>query len=297
MDTIENIRAYVEAINEGSFAAAARKLGSSRALVSKYVSQLETLLGIKLVRTTTRSIIMTEAGEAYYNRAKDILNDYDELNAITSGEVYEPKGNLRVSMPQEFALKHIIPGLYKFTDTYPEILLDITFNNRNINLTNEGYDIALEISKNINKNVIARKITSFSYVLCASRDYLTNNGGLRTPEDLKDHNCIVDLSLDNAFLWPFKDGSKSFNIEIAPYITVNNSDACIMLSKENQGVALCPTYLVEPEIEKGQLVNVLSGWTNYDVDVYVTYPFTRSVSTKTRAFTNFVTGLFENTKY
>jgi DNA-binding transcriptional LysR family regulator len=297
MDAIENMRAFVLSIEAGSFAAAARELGTSRALISKYVGQLEESLGVRLLHRTTRSITMTEAGEAYYSRAKDLVADFDELKALTSGQDYEPKGLLRVSVPESFGTRYIAPVLPEFLSIYPEIELDISFSDRICNVVDEGYDLAVRIGEEGKNNLVSRALTRVPYFLCASPEYIGSNGGVRTPEDLTEHQCIVDRSFPDGNKWRFKSDKKNFHVTVEGKILVNSSEAARAVALKGAGITLCPSYLVEKDIASGELVLLLDGWLDYDRTVYVLYPYARSISAKTRAFVNHMRKYFENRKF
>jgi DNA-binding transcriptional LysR family regulator len=216
MDTLDLMRTFLSVVDTDSFTRAGSKLGKSKALVSKHVSELEARLGARLLHRTTRSIGVTEIGRAYYERAQQILADFDNLEDQIRSQSGTPRGLLKLTAPQTLGEMAVMDMATAFRRKYPAVELDILLADRTVDLVAEGFDVALRVATMTDSSLIARKLCSMRIPLCASPAYLERNGTPRRPEDLVQHHCIVDSNIRWRDSWRFERNGEPLVVRSAP---------------------------------------------------------------------------------
>src|SRR3954464_7131072 len=191
MDKISSMRAFVKVVEHGSFSEAARSLRMSRSAVSKYVIDLERELGAQLLNRTTRSAAPTENGRAYYERAVAILADLEEADLAVARLHAEPRGLLRINAPMSFGTLHLGPALAEFMEKYPELQIQLTLSDEQIDAVQEGFDVTLPIAELASSSLIARRLVGVQRVFCASPEYIKRRGAPEHPKELKEHDCLT----------------------------------------------------------------------------------------------------------
>ncbi len=289
MDTLTRMRAYIDVVEAEGFSAAARKVGRSKALLSKYVRELEDELGALLLNRTTRQFSLTEAGHAYYRRATEIVRDIDTLAESvreTSGDV---KGRIKLSAPRSFADVDIGHSLIDFALEYPDIVLDIRLDDRFVDLVEEGFDVAIRITRMEDSSMIARRLRPFGIRYCASPDLLEKHGTPAKPQDLAGMPCIVDTNgrwLNN---WPFATpAGEMLSVAMSGRLEVNSPLASRAAAIAGLGFAALPDFIAQPAIASGKLVAVLDDWTWQDGGIYAVYPHRRYLPAKIRVFVDYL---------
>ena len=203
MDQLAALRAFVAVAEAQSFSSAARALRIAKSAVSRQVSDLESDLGARLLHRTTRSLSLTEAGRAYFERATRILADLDDANRAVGELQAAPRGRLRISAPMSFGFLHLMPALSDFMARYPDVVVDLAMNDRFVDLVDEGFDVAIRIATLPDSSLIARQLAPARRVICASPNYLSTHGAPRSPNDLKTHACLCNSNLPSAREWRF----------------------------------------------------------------------------------------------
>lgn len=213
----------VAVLDTGSFAAAARRLGASSSQASKLVSRLEAELGVQLLKRTTRALAPTEAGQAYYERMKGLLEEFDALDAAVRNASGMPAGRLRLTAPLSFRTLQLAPVLLDFARAYPEIELDVGFSDRTVNLVDEGFDLAVRIGRPGDSSLIARKLCDARVVVVAAPDYLARRGTPTEPAGLADHDCIIDTNFADPLVWRFEGSAPS--VPVRGRLRFSNAEA------------------------------------------------------------------------
>jgi len=280
---LARIRAFVQVFDAGGFSAAARQHGRSKALLSKYVTDLEDYLGVRLMNRTTRRLSLTEAGEAYYREASSLLQQLDELDATIADQTAEPRGLLRVSAPRNFGETTLSPALFSYLVKYPKVTLDLRLEDRYVDLVDEGIDVALRISTLADSSLIARKIADMHLVLCGSPDLLKRVGTPRHPEDIRHMPCIVDVNLQGQSNWRFAEDGKTISVPVNGPVRVNSPLAARSAAIMGLGFAGLPSYLAEPALKSGELVPVLVDYVPTGQTLQAVYPHRRHLAGKVRA--------------
>jgi DNA-binding transcriptional LysR family regulator len=284
MDTLEGMRVYACVVDAGSFSEAARRLGISKALASKYVGQLEQRLGVCLLNRTTRKLTPTEVGTAYYARCARIVGEVEELEGSLHADYVTPRGHLRIAGPRIFGEDALVGCVTAFLEKHVAVTVDLVLEERTVDIVAEGFDLAVRIGELADARLIARRITSYRYVLCASPNYLARAGAPATPDALAGHACIVNSTISPTNHWQFVVEGERRSVAVRPRIRVNCARPVRDLALAGHGIGLCLLPTVDEDIAAGRLVRLLDAFEAYDRTVYAVYPHSRHVAGKVRAF-------------
>ncbi|ACE94785.1 LysR family transcriptional regulator protein (plasmid) [Rhizobium phaseoli] len=288
VDSLASIVAFVHAAEQQSYVAAARLAGVSPSAIGKAVARLESRLGVRLFNRTTRSISLTEEGTVLYEHYKRVLDDMRDAEAAVSKGRDRPRGRLRVSVPHIVGHHLLMPILPGFTARFPEIELDIDFEDRVIDLITEGLDVVVRSGELADARLIARPLGEQHFVVCASPAYLDRHGRPETPDDLSRHACIHFKypSTGRTAPWAFRPPSE--RLLLPRSLTFNNTDAGLRAARDGLGLAHLPVYVAEPHIRAGTLIPVLTAFMAPFGSLSLVWPSNRQLSPKIRAFVDFV---------
>ncbi|QND48308.1 LysR family transcriptional regulator [Rhizobium lusitanum] len=293
MDTLTRIRAFIDVVEAEGFSAATRKTGRSKALLSKYVRELEDDLGALLLNRTTRQFSMTEAGHTYYRTASDILKEIDNLADLVRENNQQLKGRLRVSVPRTFVDADVGQSLIDFAKENPDLSLDIAADDRFVDLIEEGFDVAVRVTKLEDSGMIARKISDFRIHLCATQEFLDRYPALEHPSDLARVPFIIDSNTRSQGNIRFVDAdSSTFNVAISGTLEVNSPHATLRAALAGLGVAVVPDFIGRKAIESGQLLTLFNDYLPTDRGIYAVYPHRRYLPAKVRVFVDYLHNWF-----
>lgn len=291
MDRLLSMRVFQKVIDEGGFAAAARGLDLSPAVVTRLVSDLEQHLATRLIQRTTRKLALTEAGEAYLERVRNILSDIDDAEAITVAQTREVSGVLRVQAAAVLAVHHLAPLIPEFRRRYPKLVLDIHVDAPGL-LQVENFDVTLmPADAEFDANVVARPIASTRAVLCAAPDYLRRRGTPRTPDALTAHDCLKMRQQQRMRIWRLvaADGSgQTVDVPVDPVVVANHTDTLLRATLAGAGISSQALVLAQPYFAVGQLVPLLPEWITGDFTIYAALPSRKHLPARTRAFLDFL---------
>ena len=293
MDRLAAIEAFVQVAETNSFSEAARRLRTSKSVISRQVSSLEAELGARLFHRTTRSLTLTEAGQGYFGRVGQILADLAEANLAVTQLQSAPRGTLRINAPMSFGFLHLARALPDFMARYPEVELDVSMTDRFVDLVDEGFDLAVRIAALQDSSLIARRLAPIRLVVCASPDYLKQHGTPLMPQDLRTHTCIVNSNIPSAHEWKFLGADrKPLSVKVESKIAINNGDALRVAALGGLGLTILPTFIVGRDLQAGALVSVLSDYLAQPLGLHAVYPHARHLSPKVRAFVDFLAERF-----
>ncbi|AYG60490.1 LysR family transcriptional regulator [Rhizobium jaguaris] len=293
MDTLTRIRAFIDVVEAEGFSAAARKTGRSKALLSKYVRELEDELGALLLNRTTRQFSMTEAGHTYYRTASDILKEIDNLADLVRESNQQLKGRLRISVPRTFVDADVGQSLIDFAKENPDLALEIAADDRFVDLIEEGFDVAVRITKLEDSGMIARKISDFRVHLCATQEFLNRYPALERPADLTHVPFIIDSNNRSQGSIRFVDAdSTTFNVAINGTLEVNSPHATLRAALAGLGIAVVPDFIGRKAIESGQLLTLFNDYLPTDRGIYAVYPHRRYLPAKVRIFVDYLHNWF-----
>ncbi|TWX66711.1 LysR family transcriptional regulator [Colwellia demingiae] len=293
MDTLDGLKTVVAVVETNSFTAASDRLGISKALVSKYVGEVENQLGIRLFNRTTRQLALTDSGRRYYEEAIILLEQFSAMVDNVTGEQTAPRGLLRISAPVTFGEMRLAPLLPKFIALYPDLTIELVLTNGAIDMLEEGIDVRLRIGGVDDSNMIARHLTNFPLVLSASPNYAQENGLPTTPEQLGEHHCIIDSNFRIGKQWPFispKGQAETINVQSG--VAVNSPQAVREVAIADGGIAMTPNFIVEDALADGRLLRVLPEYTTLEFGLFAIYPHRKYVAKKVRCFIDFVLDQF-----
>jgi len=294
LDTLTRMQAFVDVVDEEGFSAAARKVGRSKALMSKYVRELEDELGILLLNRTTRQFSLTEAGEVLHKSATEILQKVGDLQDTVREAGKGHKGRLRISAPRSLTDLEIGLPIVEFAAAYPDITIDINLDDAMVDMVEDGFDVAIRISQLADSSLIAKKLASFRLVLCASPEFLEKHGSPKTPQDLGDVPCIVDTNLMRRANWRFLDeNDEEISIPVRGTIEVNSPEVARRAALAGLGLTLVPEFSIEKELASGTLTSLLEDRIPKGGGIYAVYPHRRHVPGKVRVFVDFLTKWFK----
>lgn len=293
LDRLEAMRAFCRIVEVGSFSGAAESLALAKTTISGQVQALETLLGIKLLHRTTRKVSPTTEGAAYYIRARALIDDVDELEASVSQSRNVVRGRVRIEMPSPVGILFVVPALPDFTAKFPEIHLDIGCSERVVDLVQEGVDCAIRGGVIADQDLVCRPVGQMRFCFCASPAYLEGAANIQSPADLPNHKHLGFKfpATDRRFVPTLTRGDASFTLDHPPTMYFNNGSATAAAAVAGLGVAFLPTAEAVPHFNTGALVQVLPEWHMASMPISIVYPYTRHLSARVRAFTDWVTTL------
>jgi DNA-binding transcriptional LysR family regulator len=287
MDRLESMSILVAAVEAGSLSAAGRRLDMPLATVSRKVAELEAHLKTRLLNRSSRKLTLTDAGEAYLQACKRILDAVDEAERSATGEYKAPKGDLIVSAPILFGRLHVLPVAVEFLAAFPDVDMHMIFSDRMVNLIEERVDLAVRIGDLPDSSLLARRIGSIGRVVCASPTYLERRGAPETPADLREHDCITFEGLTSAARWSFGRKEGEPPVAVRSRLTVNTAEAAIDAATAGVGIARVLSYQVADAVRTGALVVVLREFEPAPWPVNLVYTGGRFLPLKVRAFLDF----------
>lgn len=290
---LARIRAFMQVYDAGGFSAAARANGRSKALLSKYVTDLEDHLGVRLMNRTTRKLSLTEAGEAYYREASQLLGQLEDLDATIADQSAEARGLLRISAARNFGETSLAPALFKFITDHPDVTLDLRLEDRFVDLVDEGIDVALRIGSMPDSSLIVRKIAETRMVLCGSPALIKTLGVPKNVEALRNLPAIIDTNIQGQANWRFEVNGKKTSVQVSGPVRVNSPVAATQAAIDGLGFALLPSYLADSVIAEGRLVGLLTDMMSEGPWLQAVYPHRRHLSGKVRALIDHLVSWFE----
>lgn len=292
MDRLSAIEAFITIVERGGFTAAAESLRISRAMVSKHVQDLEEHLGARLLNRTTRRVSLTEVGSVYYERCFQILADLAEADAAVGELQAEPVGTLRLNAPMSFGTMHLATAVADYAALHPKVAIDMTLNDRIVDLVEEGYDVAVRIGRLADSSLIARRLASSRMVVCAAPSYLARHGTPATPQELTQHNCLGYSYVSPRDEWRFEGPQGAIMVRVSGNLMANNGEALAVAARQGYGIIVQPTFIVGDDLKTGRLVRLLPEYRPAESPISAVYPHARHLSAKVRSFVDFLASRF-----
>ena len=285
MNRLTQLALFTAAIEDGSLAAAGRRLGMTPAMAGKYVAALEVELGVRLLHRSTRSLSLTDVGRTYFERSKRVLEQMEEADREARNLHGEPRGTLRITAPMTFGALHLGAPVAKFVSSYPEASVEMTLDDRYIDLRESGFEMAVRIGRLADSNLIARQIAPCHMVACASPAYLEKKGHPRSPTDLGAFDLLTYSMSRSPGSWTFTDAAGRVSTPRGtPRLRTNNVQLLQAAALNDGGIAYGPSFVFGSYLETGALRQVLPAYKTSTLPIYVIYPSTRQVTAKVRRF-------------
>lgn len=295
MDRLTSMSVFVRVVEKGGFAAAAEAFDISPTMVGKHVRALEERLGGRLLNRTTRSQSLTELGRTYYERCRQVIAEVEAIENTASEMRAVPRGTIRVNAPVSFGSMQLAPALGDYLAQYPEVQVDLTLNDRIVDLAEEGFELAIRVGNLADSGLVARKLSPYRVLVCASPQYLARRGTPRTPKDLRDHNCLTFHHGGRSHIWPFEGPSGRQSIAIRGNLKINSGEALRRAALQDVGIICQPLALVADDIAAGRLVRLLKRFEPAPKPMHVVYLPDRRLSPKLRSFIDFAVERFGGT--
>lgn len=296
MGKLERLNAFVEVVNAGGFAAAARQLDLSRSAVNKLVLDLEGELDTQLLHRTTRRVSLTETGRAFYDRCLDILAAVEEAEIAVTQLHEEPRGVLRLNAPMSFGILYLSKAIAEFMNQHPQLRVQLVLNDRFVDLVEEGFDMTVRVAEMPQTpDLVVHSLGKIRRLLCASPKYLKRYGSPRQPAELRDRPCLHYGYLATGTHWKLYDSSDNEHaIAIDGVLCANNGEVLRDAAISGLGIAFLPEFLVADALQQSLLVEVLPEYRSSDLHLLVVYPPNRHLSAKVRLLTEFLKTRFAN---
>jgi DNA-binding transcriptional LysR family regulator len=298
MDRFTDLQTFVHIVSTGSISGAAEHMGVAKSAVSRRLAELEAHLGVQLVRRTTRRLSLTESGRGFYERCVRLLTDLAEAEQDVLQAHAALRGTLRVALPLSFGLLHLAPAIQDFVALHPGVEFDLDFNDRQVDLLQEGFDVAIRIAQLPDSSLIARRIAPIRQVVCASPDYFAIHGRPQQPAELARHACLAYSNLASPGTWSYRQADgQSGAVKIPIRLKSNNGDFLISAALAGLGIIMQPTFYVHRAIASGALIPVLTDYRWPEINAYALYPSTRHLSRRVRTFVDFLVQRFDGIPY
>ena len=295
MDQSLAMRLFVKVVEEGSFSKAGPRLGITQSSASRNIAALEERLGTQLIQRSTRKHNLTEAGQIYYERARQIIADIDDAHIAVGQMNDEPSGVLRITTAASFGRRHIAPLLGEFKSRYPMIKVGLSLNDSIEDVIGAGYDVAIRFGKLNNSSLIAKHLAACRSIICAHPDYLKEAGTPQRPGDLENHNCLTFRDMPGHNIWHFERRRKSYSVSVSGSLYSDNSDALLSAAVSKLGIVYLPSWMVSSDIQRKKLVPILQ---DYDlmpktIPMHAVFAPNRHLAPKIRVFLDFIKSEFD----
>ncbi|HKJ52335.1 MAG TPA: LysR family transcriptional regulator [Gammaproteobacteria bacterium] len=287
MDRFLEMQTFAAVADAGSFVKAAEVLGLSKAAVSRHIADLETRLGVRLIHRTTRRLSLTEEGEVFLARSRELIDGIEEAEAELGARGGTARGLLRINAPVSFGISHLAPLWPEFQARYPEVRLDVELSDRIVDLLEEGYDLAIRIADLPSSTLVGRRLATTRMVLCASPEYIARHGEPREPAELAGHLKIAySYWGGNELIFEGPEGEARARID--PHLTSNNGETCRAAALAHQGIILQPNFLIGDDLAAGRLIELMPEYHALELGIYALYPTRKHVAPKVRAMIDFL---------
>lgn len=288
MDRLDGIEVFMSVVRAGSFSAAAEILGCSKSTVSDQITRLEERIGARLLRRSSRSVTLTEAGRAYLCQIDDVLDRVSDAEKAARAETTEPRGVLRLSAPAPFAANHIAPILPEFMAKYPEIRVELNVAAEVVDLVQGGYDLAIRLCTKNSPSLIIRQLGQSRIIVVASPDFMKGRPTLKVPEDLNGYPAIAFAHYPDRELWHLKRGTETRIATVNPIMITSCPSVLLQMARSSVGIIQVCECNVVKDIRAGRLVRILPDWQFVDVPILAVYPDNKQIAVKVRAFIEFL---------
>ncbi len=286
MNRFEELESFVAVVDFRGFSNASEKLGIVKSMVSRRVSELEQRLGVQLLQRTTRRQSLTEAGKEFYQRATQILADLNEAEQFVVDSQCEVSGRIRLALPLGFGVGQLAEPISNFLADHRDIRIDIDLSDRHVDLVEENRDLAIRIGELQDSGLIARKLASVHFSVCASPDYLKQHGEPRHPAELVQHEVLVYSNVAVGRQWFYEEDGKRVNPRMKYRLSANNGEFLAAVASCGHAIVSGPVAFLEDYIEAGDLVPILTEYPRPEVGMYAVYPPGRLISRRVRVFSD-----------
>ena len=283
MDTIDGMRTFIAVAKQKSFTGGAKQLGISTKLASKYIAQLEQKHGALLFHRTTRSVTLTETGQAYFVRCVPLLEQFEELEDVIQHRQSALSGTVRLTAPTAFGSTKLVDALAPFLAKHPKINVELNLSDQYVAIIDEGVDVAVRFGPLKDSTLIAKKLMDMRIVFFASPEYLKRNGKPRHPRALATHNCLLQTSQNDPENWKFKEDGNTFTVNVSGDFASNSPRAVTQMASQGLGIGMGPQYVTEPYVKDGSLQLLFEPYEASILELNAVYASNRHLPARIRA--------------
>lgn len=291
MQLLPDLAVFVTVVESGSFTAASKKLGVTPSAVSRKISRLESSLSVKLLERTTRKLSMSESGQKAYSYCRQMLDSAKDAVQVSSFVTTKPAGNLRISVPKALGNQVMKPHIVSFLKKYPDIKLSVRVTDQYIDLINDEIDISIRLTDKPTEGLVSIVVGKVDLVLCASADYLKENGIPEHPSDLKNHQCLYLGEVHSDKQWKFELADHKVNVTVEGRYVVNHTEMRLSGIKSGLGIGILPDFSARSSLEDGSVIKVLENWKikeNYQGVISLQFAQSKYLPTKCRVFIDYI---------
>lgn len=292
MENLNDMMIFARVVEAKGFSEAARRMGTSKSRLSKAVSKLERALGVRLLNRSTRGLSLTEIGAAFHEHCARIADETAQAIEVVGQLQSEPRGVLKVSAPVAFGTLHVAPALADFLQLHPDLTVDMMITDRATDLVEEGYDVALRITREPEPELVARKLAPVRRVMCATTEYFERRGLPAEPHDLSLHNCLHYTHFGSQGIWRLRGPNEEIVVPVQGSLRINDDEALSKAVLGGLGIAMLPTFIIGAELQSGRLLAVLSDYVPIEQHIYAVRLPSRHLPAKVRAFIDFLLARF-----
>ena len=280
----EGVCEFAAVVETQSFTAASKQLGVSTAQVSRQVTALEKRFGVKLLYRTTRNVTLTEEGRLYYQNCRQVLDGLEAAEREITNLQQKPQGKIKLTAPVTYGEKHIVPLINDFLLQHPALDITIHLTNQQLNLLDEGFDLAIRLGKLSDSSMMAKKLSARKHHVCGSSQYFDNYGIPFTLAELEKHNCLLGTFEH----WRFLESGKERNIRVSGHLRCNSGEGLIDAALKGIGLIQLPDYYVQPYLKNGALISVLEQFQDNEDGIWAVYPHNRLLSPRIRMLIDYL---------
>lgn len=285
---LNDMMVFMNVAEQGSFTAAANKIGLPKSNISRKISRLEEKLAVKLIERSTRSLHLTEIGQVYLQHCQRIYDEMQSAEQCVENLSASPRGKIKLCTSVGAGQSLLAKPLAKFSQQFTDIEIDLKLTNRRVDIVEEGFDLAIRVGESPDSSLISKKLVTIHLALYASPNYLAQAKSIKSVEQLSQHKCLFMSSLDNKAVWPLFHQGKQYDFAFNPKIRADDFNVLKTMVSQDCGIGLFPHYMCSEEVARGDIVRVLPQWSGRTIDIYAIYPSRKGVTPKIRAFLDFL---------
>lgn len=298
MDRWTEMELFVQVAETGSLSRAADALHLSNAAVSRHMAAMEDRLGARLVERNTRRLYLTETGKEFLVRAKQLLDDLRDAEAMVNASSVRPTGVLRITASLSFSIQHVAPLLKAYTQQYPEVRVHVEVANRYLDIIDNNIDVAIRTREyEPDSNITIRRLAETRRILAAAPAYLAERGAPRVPSDLSAHSLLIYTLANNPTELRFTRGQETESLTVKGVLESTDGQVLRAAALDGMGILIQPTYILYDDIVAGRLVPVLEDWDLPRLTINLAFPSRKHLSAKVRTFIDFLVGEFDRMQY
>jgi len=288
LNNLNDMMVFLNVAEQGSFTAAANKIGLPKSNISRKISRLEEKLSVKLIERSTRALHLTEIGQVYFQHCQRIFEEMQNAQLCVENLSATPKGKIKLCTSVGAGQELLAKPLADFYRLYPDIELDLKLTNRRVDIVEEGFDLAVRVGESPDSTLLSKKLVTVKLALFSSPAYIEQHSEITSPDQLSDHQCLLMNSVNDKAIWQLNSQNEQCRVSFTPRIRADDFNVLKTMVINHCGIGLFPEYLCTDELKQGLIQRVLPHWTGRTIDIYAIYPSRKGVTPKIRVLLDFL---------